>query len=139
VKFKALLLVSLLSSAAFADDEVRLKNGGRATGTVDSLSDGKLLVETTYAGPLKIDGAQIASLKTAAPLKIKLVTGEILISPDVKDSQEFQLRNEAPIGTAVGGEWTLLGGVTPEYANPPVNPTLRKTDDTYSLGLGYVF
>lgn len=70
----ALLAIWVLSAAAFADDEVKLKNGDRETGTVASPTEGK-----------------------------------------------------------------FLGGVISEVTPTGVSPTVRKTDDTYTLGPGYVF
>jgi putative salt-induced outer membrane protein YdiY len=71
-----LLFVSF--AVATADDEVKLKNGDRLTGTVKGLAGGKLVLETKHSGPLKIDWAEVASVKTDAPLKVKLVTGDVL-------------------------------------------------------------
>jgi|SRR6185295_12524299 len=76
-----ILTVALLFTAmavASADDEVKLKNGDRLTGTVKGLAGGKLILETTHSGPLKIDWAQVVSVKTDKPIKVKLVTGETL-------------------------------------------------------------
>jgi len=61
-----------------AEDEVKLKNGDRLTGTVKSLSGGKLVLETAHSGPIKIDWSLVASVKVDAPTKVKLVTGETL-------------------------------------------------------------
>ncbi|MBI3857129.1 MAG: DUF481 domain-containing protein [Planctomycetes bacterium] len=67
-----------LAAAGLADDEVKLKNGDRLTGKITSLSGGKLVLETGHSGPLKIDWAQVLSIRTDAPLKVKLATGETL-------------------------------------------------------------
>jgi len=71
-------LLFLFVAGAFADDEVKLKNGDRLTGTVKGLAGGKLLLETSHSGPLKIDWAQVVSVKTDTPIKVKLATGETL-------------------------------------------------------------
>jgi hypothetical protein len=60
------------------------------------------------------------------------------IYPNFKHSQDYQFRNEATLGTALGGGWTALGGVITEYDNQP-QPGIKKTDDTYFIGLGYTF
>jgi hypothetical protein len=73
----SVLLLAMVAVAA-ADDEVKLKNGDRLTGKVTGLAGGKLTIETTEAGPVKLDWAQIVSVKTDAPLKLKLTTGETL-------------------------------------------------------------
>jgi len=73
----SVLLFGMLSIAA-ADDEVKLKNGDRLSGKVAGLAGGKLLMETPESGPIKLDWTQIVSIKTDAPIKLKLVTGEWL-------------------------------------------------------------
>jgi putative salt-induced outer membrane protein YdiY len=77
---RAMLGVLLFAMVAVAsgEDEVKLKNGDRITGTVKSLAGGKLVVETAHSGALKIDWAQVASLKVDAPIKVRLATGETL-------------------------------------------------------------
>jgi putative salt-induced outer membrane protein YdiY len=61
-----------------------------------------------------------------------------ILYPNFKYGPNFQMRNEATLGTALGGGWNLLGGVITEFNNRP-SPGLHKTDDTYFLGLGYTF
>jgi putative salt-induced outer membrane protein YdiY len=73
-----LSLMFLMSSLAWADDEVKLKNGDRLSGKIITLAGGKLTLETTHSGPLKIDWSQVVSVKTDAPLKVTLTTGEVL-------------------------------------------------------------
>lgn len=74
----SVLLVLAMATAAAADDEVKLKNGDRLTGKVTGLEAGKLSIETPEAGVIKVDWAQIASLKTDHPIKVTLATGELL-------------------------------------------------------------
>src|ERR1041384_234392 len=78
MRILAVCLLFLGVAVASADDEVKLKNGDRISGKVTSLAGGKLVVETTHSGPLKIDWAQVVSVKTDAPIKVKLATGEVL-------------------------------------------------------------
>jgi len=73
----SVLLFGMLAVAS-ADDEVKLKNGDRLSGKVVGLAGGKLLMETAETGPVKLDWAQVVSIKTDAPLKLKLATGEWL-------------------------------------------------------------
>jgi hypothetical protein len=78
MRIVAVSLLFLSVSVAVADDEVKLKNGDRITGTVKDLAGGKLLLETTHSGPLKIDWAQVVSVTTDRPVKVTLATGELL-------------------------------------------------------------
>jgi hypothetical protein len=84
MRFLTAMLLLVMVTVSQADDEVKLKNGDRLTGTVKSLSGGKLVLETAHSGPLKIDWSQVATVTIAGPTKVKLTTGETLegkISP----------------------------------------------------------
>lgn len=78
-----------------------------------------------------------ANLRVALPFHLEF-KDLYTIYPNFKDSQNYQFRNEASLGTSLGGGWDLLGGVITEYNNKPA-PGIRKVDDTYYLGVGYTF
>ncbi|HLY75251.1 MAG TPA: DUF481 domain-containing protein [Planctomycetota bacterium] len=83
-------------------------------------------------------GARVAAnLRVALPFHLEF-KDLFIIYPNFKDSQNYQFRNEASLGTSLGGGWDLLGGVITEYENKP-SPGIRKMDDTYYLGFGYTF
>jgi hypothetical protein len=83
-------------------------------------------------------GARIsASVRVALPLNFEF-KDLFTIYPNFKHSQDFQIRNEATIGTALGGGWDLLGGVITEFDKTPT-PGLNRRDDTFFIGLGYTF
>lgn len=83
-------------------------------------------------------GARVAAyLRVALPLSFEF-RDAFTIYPNFKDSQDFTFRNEATLGTALGGGWDLLGGVITEYDRKP-SPGLGRRDDTYFVGLGYTF
>lgn len=58
--------------------------------------------------------------------------------PNFEESGDWQIRNEATLGTALGGGWSLLGGVISEYDHQPAGD-LERYDNTYFVGLGFVF
>jgi len=53
-------------------DEVVMKNGDRIQGTVVSLSQGKLVFKTLYAGQINISWDQVAKLTTDEPMEVSL-------------------------------------------------------------------
>ena len=53
-------------------DEVVMKNGDRIQGTVVSLSQGKLVFKTSYAGKINISWDQVAKLTTDEPMEVSL-------------------------------------------------------------------
>jgi putative salt-induced outer membrane protein YdiY len=83
-------------------------------------------------------GARAAArLRMALPLGFEF-RDNLTVYPNFEHSQDYQARNEATLGTALGGGWSLLGGMFTEFDNKP-SPGFRKYDDTYFLGLGYTF
>lgn len=82
-------------------------------------------------------GRAALRLRVALPLGFEF-KDLFTIYPNFENSQDYQIRNEATLGTKLGGGWTLLGGMITEYDNKPT-PGLEKTDDTYFVGLGYTF
>jgi hypothetical protein len=96
--FPGMVAVFLLCAVGAADDEVKLKNGDRLTGKVTSLAGGKLTLVTTHSGPLKIDWAQVVSVKTDGPVKVKMVTGELFdgkLSPGENGRMKIETQGAA--------------------------------------------
>ena len=59
-KLLGMVVCCVIGSIAFAD-VLTLNNGDRISGTVDSVTGGRLLMKTDYAGDLSVDLAAIAS------------------------------------------------------------------------------
>ena len=72
------LLIIFFVSAARAD-ELLMKNGDRLQGTVVSMSLGKLVFKTSYAGEITIKWDQVAKLTTEKPLEAYLRNEQTLI------------------------------------------------------------
>ena len=71
------LLVFLLVTNASAD-EVFLKNGNRLSGTIVSMAEGKLVLQTDFAGRLTIDWGSVERLSAEAPLTLVLADGSTI-------------------------------------------------------------
>ncbi len=109
----ALIFSCVVSLPTWADT-VLLKNGDRMTGTVDSISGGRLLLNTDYAGhvPIKLDA--IAELETEAEFDVFSAAGRV--------NGRFAV---------TGGEQQLISDRTPE----PIDLTLVKTAGQSNLAL----
>ncbi|MCZ6852548.1 MAG: DUF481 domain-containing protein [Gammaproteobacteria bacterium] len=94
--FVAVLVASLLSTVCQAD-VVFLMNGDRISGTVDSVTGGRLLIETGYAGRVALTLDAIASVATEETFEIRLTDGTQLDGQFVVEGESQNLR-------AVGGE-----------------------------------
>ena len=77
---RLLVVISALAIGALAAhaDEVVLKNGDKVTGKVLDLAKGKLRVETAHSGVISVDWAQVATLKTDGPIRVKLTSGQTI-------------------------------------------------------------
>ncbi len=84
-----------------------------------------------------LGGRGSVRLRLALPLGFE-AKDLFTIYPNFEETADWQIRNEATLGTALGGGWSLLGGVISEVDNEPP-PGLREVDNTYFVGLGYVF
>jgi putative salt-induced outer membrane protein YdiY len=91
------LLAALALAIPVQADEVVLLNGDRISGEVVRLEGGKLLIKTAYAGNIRIEWSQVATLSTDAPVYVQ-----------VDENNRVQARmNAAEPGSATlsGGDW----------------------------------
>ena len=70
----------LVSGTAFGDTVV-LTDGSQLMGTIQQISDGKLVIATDFAGTLEIDGSKIKSLTTDGNVHVELASGDQLVGP----------------------------------------------------------
>jgi putative salt-induced outer membrane protein YdiY len=139
VRLKPALRVALilLAGAAFSAgaDEIVLRNGDRIRGQIASLSDGKLVVRTDYAGEIGIRWNEVASLSTTRPVGVMrktssaplhgtlqpLYDGRILVVGQDGAAVELTLDEiaylnpqpwESGIGVAYSGRVTLSAAYT---------------------------
>ena len=112
----------LLLAHGVLADEVVMNNGDRLTGTIKTSRDGKLVLETTYAGEIEIQITQIQRMVTDNPVTLVLeddtrVSG-ILSSTDygrLQATLQFNFdRNNAPAENAKKNDYETLitGGYT---------------------------
>lgn len=128
-----LALAFSLGAAASRADEVYLKNGNQLSGRLGSLVDGKLELETDFAGKLMIDWGQVARISTEQSLTVVLTDGSRLtgtLRPSTA-AERMELSTDpvadpAPIAYA-----------DVEALNPPVEPAV-KLSGRVNVGLNKV-
>lgn len=86
--FATLLLVTMVAAAhaegesasagAAAADEILLKNGSRILGKVTSVRDGKVTVETDFAGAVSVSMDQIVAMNTGAAATLLLADKSVI-------------------------------------------------------------
>ncbi len=94
-------LFSILSLA----DQVTLSNGDRITGTLIEQTTDQLVIDTAYAGKIKIKRSEIINLSTDHPLRVQLHDGRQLDGV-LKAEQPASLRIET-----LDGQRIPLGGL----------------------------
>ena len=73
----AVFLLFMVVSPLLADD-VYLKNGNHLSGAIVSMSEGKLILETDFAGRLTIGWSHVERVSTDAPLTLVLADGSAI-------------------------------------------------------------
>jgi putative salt-induced outer membrane protein YdiY len=88
------LVVFFLTAAVWAD-EIYLRNGNHLSGKLVSMKEGKLILETTFAGELTIDWIQVERMVTEETVTLVLNDGATLagkLKPSESgDDMEFSL------------------------------------------------
>ena len=116
------LAILLVSSPGFADD-VLMANGGRITGAVQTLGDGKLTVKTPYNKALELDWASVKSVIIPTSAEIVLSDGTQLIG--TVETADVGIRVvTGSAGTVPIADLSLIQAI-----NPPKKPPVTYTGD----------
>jgi putative salt-induced outer membrane protein YdiY len=112
--------VALLAPVASAD-VVTLSDGSTLLGNVVELIDGKLILETQFAGTLEIDGSMISSIQTDQPVNVGMDSGDRLVG-------EIEWKpglNRAVVQTEMGGVPVDVTRVTAIWPKDGKSPEVR--------------
>ncbi|KVW99617.1 DUF481 domain-containing protein [Thiobacillus denitrificans] len=121
----------LVSSASLADT-VSLANGDRLSGTLVRMEADSLVLETPYAGKLKLPWAQVSRIETDAPVRVRLADGTELDGQlRAADARQLRIR----IGNLA--ETTPLALDRIAAINPPLHPDKTVLSARVSLGGSY--
>lgn len=74
---KQLLICLLLVAGSLSADEIRIQDGGMFKGTIRSISESHIEIETAFAGTLKVDRAQISGFSADHPVFVRLEDGTV--------------------------------------------------------------
>lgn len=96
-----LALITFSLSCVARADEVVLRNGDRVSGEIVHLKGGKLLIKTAYAGDMRIDWSQVATLSTDNTVYVSL--------DETNRVQAFVGQSETGNVTLSGGTWLDTG------------------------------
>lgn len=114
-------LLSLILPPAAPADEVYLKNGNHLSGSIVSMSAGKLVLDTDFAGRLSIDWDHVERLFSDAPVTLVLLDGSTIRGVPVPADTPGLLRLTAEAGAGLG----QLAGRGRRKIRPPLQPVHR--------------
>lgn len=119
MSLKSLLLLFLFTGSISLADVVNTTDGARLVGTITGLSEGKMTLETAYAGTLIIDTAQVRSFTSDNPLFVRLESGNTMSGVvQTGASNQIQIRNQD--GTMSTNMERVAAVWTPEGRDPEV-------------------
>ncbi len=72
-----LMAFAICFSISTLADVVIMSNGDKITGRLDSVAGGSVILETSYAGTVRLDLSQIQSLQTDEPFAVRLPAGVV--------------------------------------------------------------
>jgi putative salt-induced outer membrane protein YdiY len=113
------LLLFFLTATALAD-EVFLKNGNHLSGTIVSMGEGQLVLETDFAGRLTIDWGSVERLSTGAPLTLVLADGRTIRGIPGGETPGRLMLAASPLSDPVPVELALVAAI-----NPPEEPAVK--------------
>jgi len=93
-----IIVTGLLCSSSLMADEVLLTNGSRLIGQVRKLADEKIIVDTEFAGQIKIDISTIRGITTNTPVSIELQSGDRTIGKLLYSPEGGQKITTTPLG-----------------------------------------
>jgi hypothetical protein len=102
-------------------DEILLKNGSRILGTITSVRDGVVSIDTDFAGTLSIDSTTVDSMRTQGSLVLQMADGSV-----IRD-QPIVLEKESMLVTSSAGSQVRYGMSDLLLVNP----------EPWELGDGY--
>ena len=112
-----LMAVVAIASVCAVADQITLTDGSVLKGKISEVFDGKVKIETDYAGKLEIDRAKVANIVTDGPVMVALPEGKIQGAIGAKDGKSTVADKTVEPG-AIQTVWTL-GGVDPTLPKPP--------------------
>jgi putative salt-induced outer membrane protein YdiY len=94
-------------------DQIVFKNGDKLTGTIKSIDDGKITINTAESGDVKVDAAAIETFSTDEPITLRLSDGTTInrkIEPDANGQVQI-------VGGLLGNQHLPISSI--DAINPP--------------------
>ena len=119
---KALMIGCVVLTAAANADQVVFKNGDRLTGRIETAADGKLTLQSQYAGKVTVDLADVQTFSTDEAIEIHLKDGAV-VKRKVQQADPNRFAIEA--GDTVQAQALQIADIV--TVNPPAKPIPKWT------------
>lgn len=150
LKLTALLAALATAFTSLQADTVVVKDGSRLVGTVTQISAGHVLLDTAYAGTLKIKQAEIVSLDTTAPMVVRLSGGTTMAGrlSTTSDGEVSIKGDDGTITTKVekiavtwepGSTDPAVAALQPKWSYQATVDITGKTGNSEELGTSFGF
>ncbi len=96
------LSAAVLTSAAFSQDTIKLKNGNELTGTIKTMADSKITFGSAMLGDVTVPLSNVSTMSSASPIKVRTSAGE-MIERRIVGVDEGGMLMFADAGTGPGG------------------------------------
>ena len=121
-QFLAVIALLAAANAALADT-VTLKNGDKITGAIQTVTSTSVVVQTSYAGTMILDRANVKTLQSDKAVPVTLPTGQtqqLFLAPNA-DGNGWQtsptLVAPPPSASATPGRFTSFLDIGPDWKN----------------------
>ena len=129
-RFSVALFSVILSCYQVASgDTIELNNGDRISGTVTSMSGGRLIADAVYASGINIDWAHVKSLQTDSSVTL------LMRDRSVYEGKVIELSTDKIVLKTAKGRRLSIEADVLDYINPPIYE-LNKLSYTGDVNLG---
>ena len=143
------LVLTLFAFGRLSADVVETKSGARITGKITKIDAGTVVMETDYAGTLKIKQAEVTAITTDGPIAMRLASGTRLDGQVT--ARDGALQIAGPDGTLttsvskVAAGWSAgekdpeLVALEPQWTYEATADVSGKTGNSEQLGTAAAF
>jgi hypothetical protein len=91
---QSLTLLCLLGASVAAADLLELRDGSRLHGKILQIENGEVVLETAYAGTIKVQQAAVLGFSTDGPVNVALASGSSLLGRVIHQGDQLQIEVE---------------------------------------------
>ncbi len=129
--FISLLIINVFSFSSLMADEVYTKNGDRISGEILNMTEGKLIINTSYAGEIGIKWTEITDMKTDKEISVLLDDGTIIKGKPKGFEQDKMIVTAGKVLEPISFSMADVKSI-----NPPKEPAV-KIKARVNMGLTY--